>query len=97
MGGRVGVDHTLQRANRAVLRHTGLLDELEQAVQRSERALEGAMVDGGSDAARSPQDAAGAELGDRMAGGVAADLVDLHQLAVGRETRCELAELHPTP
>ena len=58
----------------------------------AERALERATVDRRADAARPAQDPVGAELADGVACRVAADPVDLHQLAVGREPVDEVAQ-----
>jgi hypothetical protein len=91
--GRVG--DPFEVPDLAVLFDPRLLDDLEQAVQRTERSFECAAVDRRADAAGAPHDAVGAELGHRVTCGVPADLVHLHQLAVGREPIGEVAEVHP--
>ncbi len=93
LGGGFGVCGAFELEDTAALFDAAALDELEQAVQRTERLLELATVDRRADAALALDDAVGAELGDGMTGGVAAHLVDLDQLAVGREAVLEMPHL----
>ena len=86
-----GLGDLRERPHLAALRYAALLDDLEQAVQRSERTLERPAVDRRADATGASQDAVGAELADGVAGGVAADAVDLHQFAIGREALLEVS------
>ena len=92
--GGLRVGHETEVADFAVLRDAALLDDLEEAVERSERPFERSAVDGRADAACPPEDPVGAELAHRVAGGVATDVVHLHEFAIGREPVRELTEFH---